>query len=444
MLHFNQANKFQRSFLLILSGLFFLQPLYAVERSSEPKIRHLYLTWQHDPCRTMTINLHGIKTPSCLTVYYDTEPHSHPDYYQFAISGEGKREVKLPDGRNLYHIELTHLEPGTRYYFVIGDETKIYTPEMSFKTIPNDETPLLFIEGGDWENTPEAAELAKRAGQVNPQAVFLGGDYPSGVHSIRDYRKWDKWLDSYSKHLVTEEGCLVPMVLAIGNHEVVGGFDQDKEAAPFFFHYFKQGETKESYFSLSFGKGIKLFVLDSGHAASHFGKQLDWLLAELERSQDYPIKMAIYHIPLFPSIRFSAQDAFYHSFYGLLACFHGKKFLSSLFSPKSQEGKKYWMPVFDAYHMTAAFEHHDQTLKRTKLLRNGVENPKGTLYLGDGGWGPKVQYPAIQSYFRTYFANVQSHVHFFWIINIEKERIIYSAMDRSGQIIDQFVQFIVD
>lgn len=398
------------------------------------------MTWQHDPCRTITVNIQGIKTPAELTIFYDTEPHSHPDYYRFSASGFGFREVFLPDKRKFYHIELMGLAPGTRYYFAIGDRSHLFTQEMSFRSLPEEETPLLFIEGGDWENTPEAAVLATCAGKIAPHAVLLGGDYPSTVDGMGDYRKWDKWLDVYRTNMVTPDGCLIPMVMAIGNHEVVGGFDQTKEKVPFFLHYFKQGTTEKSYFSLSFGKKIQLFVLDSGHAASHSGQQLEWLQAEMEKYQKVPIKIALYHVPLFPSIRFVTQDAIYRSFYGLVELCNGKKSASHLFSQKSQEGQKHWLPVFDKYALTVAFEHHDQTLKRTKLLKDGREDPKGTLYLGDGGWGPKIQYAPIQGYFHSYFANLQGKVHFFWVVQIDNEKITYSAMNASGCIIDQFIQ----
>ncbi len=388
----------------------------------------------------MTINVQGIKTPSSLTIHYDTEPHQgYALLYRFSTSGQGYRTVILPDGRTLYHVELTDLMPGTQYYFTVGDGMRSFTSELSFRTIPA-EGSLLFIEGGDWENTPAAVSLAKKAGTLNPNAVLLGGDYPSSVDRVADYRKWDTWLDVYKEYMVTTDGCLIPLVMAIGNHEVIGGFDRTKEDVPFFLHYFKQGSTGESYFSLPFGKRLHLFVLDSGHATPHDAAQGEWLRDAFEKTKSVPIKMALYHVPLFPSIRFADRDAIYRSFYGVVEFCNGVKSASRLFSPKSYEGRRHWMPLFDAYGLTVAFEHHDQTLKRTKLLRNGREDPRGTLYLGDGGWGPKVQYPPIQGYFHSFFANLQGKVHFFWVVSVEKERIVYSATTASGKILDQFTQ----
>lgn len=392
----------------------------------------------------MTINVHGINTPSELTVYYDTKPHfSRIARYPKKVSKSGHRKVRLPDGRTIYHIELDDLEVGTTYYFTIGNRYRAYCHEMRFRTIPDDDRPLLFVEGGDWENTPAAEALAKKAAALNPYAALLGGDYPSLVFGLDDYDKWDYWLDVYTQCMITEEKHLIPMIMAVGNHEVVGGYGQPKEQVPFFFHYFPQGNNGESYFSLSLGKRIQLFVLDSGHIASHEGEQLKWLEKELEQSKDIPIKMGLYHVPLFPSFRFAEKDMTCRALFGAIELCKGRLAAHKIFSYESEQGRKHWLPLFDHYHFTTCFEHHDQTLKRTKLLRNGKEDPKGTLYLGDGGWGPEIQYNPIQGYFHNYFAALQGKVHFFWAIEIESDKITYVAMTPSGRVIDHYVQSIV-
>lgn len=326
------------------------------------------------------------------------------------------------------------------YYFTIGNASRGFSPEASFETIPLENAPLVFIEGGDWDITPEASLLAAKAGELRPHALLLGGDYPSTENLLDDYRRWDTWLDTYSQYLKTPEGRLIPLVMALGNHEVPGGFDCPREYVPFFFHLFPQGNEGKSYFSLSFGKRVQLLVLDSGHVASHSGEQRDWLERELQKHLHTPIRMALYHVPLFPSIRFIERNALYSSFYKLVKICKGKHAASCLLSPKSLEGRRHWLPLFDKYGLTVAFEHHDQTLKRTKLLRYGKEDPQGTLYLGDGGWGPKVQFHPIQGFFHSYFARLKGLIHFFWIVQIEEHRIVYSAMTASGTIIDYFVQ----
>lgn len=415
-------------------------PSNPVINHTPPNTRHVYLTWQHDPSRTITFNVHGINLPSEITVYYDTKPHGRQlSSYSFFKRGEEITSLSLPDGRKLYQIELTALSPGTSYYCMIGDRFRTYGKEISFRTIPEKGT-LVFVEGGDWENTPQAQKVAEQAAKCNPVAVLLGGDYPSQVFGTADFEKWDIWLDTYTEKMVTEQGHLIPMVMAIGNHEVIGGFGQTKEQAPFFFHYFCQGDTQKSYFSLPFGERVRVFVLDSGHTSLHDGEQLEWLANELACSDHFPIKMALYHVPLFPSIRFSKKNMFYRVAFGLVSCIKDRPAALKLYSKESALGRKYWLPLFDQYELTVAFEHHDQALKRTKCLRFRKEDPFGTVYLGDGGWGSEYQYAPIQGYFHQYFSALQGKKHFFWKVVVEEDRITYEAISALGNVIDRFCQ----
>ena len=46
------------------------------------------------------------------------------------------------------------------------------------------------------------------------------------------------FLKNYSKHMVSRDGRLIPMVACIGNHEVDGGYNQPRSRAPFFYALF--------------------------------------------------------------------------------------------------------------------------------------------------------------------------------------------------------------
>lgn len=389
----------------------------------------------------MTINIQASSSPAELIVYYDKERGAP---YKNTKKAELFQKTSLPRGRRIYHAELTDLEQNTTYYFTINDPQGTVQKEYSFRTLPKDNSPLLFIEGGDWENTSAACHLAKKAASFAPHAVFLGGDYPSHVLGPSDMAEWDFWLDTYAQSMVTPEGHLIPMIMAIGNHEVIGGYEQGKEQVPFFLHFFRQGTSGKSYFSLPIGERIKLFVLDSGHTEAHAGNQRDWLEKELKEGADYPIKIALYHVPLYPSVRFAKKNLAYFLVRNFTELFKNKHAANKLFSKGSELGRKHWLPLFDHYDLTVAFEHHDQALKRTKLLKRGRVHPRGTLYLGDGGWGCKVQPPPIQGIFSNEFAHMQAGQHFFWVIEVHSDKIVYSAVNASGELLDHFIQKISD
>lgn len=357
------------------------------------------MTWQDDPTTTVTISVHGIKTPRKLTLYCNDQ----------AIETIGQ-EMPLPDRRLLYHFNLRDLKPGTHYVF------RVEGVEGSFTTLL-EHPPYRFLEGGDWENTKAAEELALIGKGYQPDAILLGGDYPSNVRSSKDYRQWDRWLDVYAEHFG-----MTPFVMAIGNHEVVGGYNQPKEQAPFFFHYFRTKENPESYYTLALGKEHQLYVLDSGHAATH-REQLEWLKSKLDTPKT---KIALYHVPLFPSIRFADKGFAYRLSSKGMELLKKK---GNLFSMQSYNGRKYWLPLFKKYQLDLAFEHHDQTLKRTKALG-------GTVYLGDGGWGCERQFPPLQGYFHSYFATLKGKQHFFWLLDIRENAMQVKAISKENKVLD--------
>ena len=157
------------------------------------------------------------------------------------------------------------------------------------------------------------------------------------------------------------KGFTVPMLLAIGNHEVRGGVGRSPTNAAFYFRYFAQ-EQNRSYYSRKFGRNFVIYLLDSGHLTPPGGEQATWLDRELEADRKFPHHFAVYHVPLYPAYR--PYDA-----------------------APSVAGRNAWLPIFDRHHLTTAFEHHDHVFVRNKLLRNNQPDPQGTLYLGDGCWG---------------------------------------------------------
>ena len=101
------------------------------------------------------------------------------------------------------------------------------------------------------------------------------------------------------------------------------------------------------------------------------------------------------------------------------------------------EIRKNWVPIFDKYHLTAAFENHDHAYKRTHLLSNNTKNDKGVLYLGDGAWGvKKPRYPKSASDC-WYIANSSRSRHLIKV-TIYPDKREYQAINSHGEKIDEF------
>ena len=424
--------------LLIFSIICLCFPLQA----SLSAIRHIYLTWNEETTHdNIAITAHTTKFLDHLEVFYDTQKRDgNIKSYRFSQKVKGKIPFIKSADREIFSFFLKDLQEDTKYYFIVGHPDIGYSQEKAFCTMAKNPQSLRIIEGGDWELTEKAKTLAEIAICYDPQVIWLGGDYPRNISGLEDYEKWDEWLDVYESTMISSNGCLIPLVMAIGNHEVIGGYNQHKANSPFYFRYFPQNEKTNSYFLKHFGEDIVLFVLDSGHIASHEGEQSQWLKENLEKYKNLPIKLAMYHVPIYPSVRFVEENLYYRFFYWLLS-FTGKNEDSShLLSVPSQEGKKTWLPLFDKYKITTAFEHHDQTLKRTRLLRNNKVDLDGTLYLGDGGWGAEIQVPPIQTYFSPLFAKSMGYVSFFWLIDIKEDKITYQAISAKGHVLDEYMQ----
>ncbi|MDZ4676401.1 MAG: metallophosphoesterase family protein [Oligoflexia bacterium] len=365
---------------------------------------HVYLTWQsEDTSRTITVNVHSDLTSSVATVHYDTISHGGVvEDYKYKTSGNYK-ELKTIN-RRVHVIELKNLEPNTIYYFTVSNGTAGNGIEKKFKTIPADDSALTFVTGGDMNSSAEMTELNKQAAKYNPDFAMLGGDIAYDDGNLANARKWDEFFSSWDKNMVTRDGLMIPIVLAIGNHEVLGGYNGTFAKAPFYSTYFAQ-DSKLSYFTRKFGRDTIVYVLDTGHIAKVSGAQTDWLKAQMSKNTSIPNEFAIYHVPLYPSARgFSEQT-------------------------QMIDGRKYWVPLFDQYKLTTAFENHDHALKRTKLLKNNLPDKDGTLYLGDGCWGKTTRTPDPT----RYYLEQTSATRHFWVVKTSSKGAVFTAIDQLGK-----------
>ncbi|NIP84525.1 MAG: metallophosphoesterase, partial [Planctomycetales bacterium] len=114
-----------------------------------------------------------------------------------------------------------------------------------------------------------------------------------------------------------------------------------------------------TWYQLDFGDYLSLWLLDSDHALPVAGAQTEWLAAALAAHDSRPHRFACYHKPAYGTAK-----------------------------PSSEAVRQHWVPLFEKYKLTAAFENDHHTYKRTHPLRqNKIDHQQGVLYLGDGAWG---------------------------------------------------------
>ena len=310
--------------------------------------------------------------------------------------------------RRVLNFELKDLRPGGRYKVQLYQNGKAIGARRTF-FVPRKALPFCAVVGGDLGIYPETLALLKLAAQQEPDVLLIGGDVAYADGNPRGYARWDRMLTFFDEAFRTS-GRVAPLLVAVGNHEVQGYFDAHTFAkAPFYRALFLPAtpEKPKSYALRTVGKQIAWYLLDTMHVVRHGGAQANWLSEKLQQTQQHRWKFAVYHIPLYPSVR--DPQAVY-----------------------SSEGRKHWVPLFDKFMMTAAFENHDHGLKRTYRLRDNKKHPKGTLYLGDGTFGV----PARPVKKQPYLKKAASTQHF-WRVDVSESRVRYRAIDLSGRVVDE-------
>lgn len=380
--------------------------------TAETSSRWVYLTWQHDPQTSMTLQ-------------WISEGSNNQDVeFQKAGDKDWNRIkatlVTLPrnsQNYNLHRVELKNLNPDTIYKFRIDSSERIYR----FHTLPICGTkPLRFVVGGDMYHEASGSPMeqtCRTASKTNPMFALLGGDLAYSGSKFpfmrENFSRWLTWLKIWQDNMVTEEGCLIPMIPAIGNHETNGWFDQSPKQAPFFYTLFLSGPA-QGYRVLDFGNYLSLFLLDSGHTHPVEGEQTHWLNQALDKRQNIPHKFAIYHVPAYPS----------HG--------HFKNKVSAAI-------RNHWVPIFERFRLQAAFENHCHTYKRSHPILMGKVNEKGILYLGDGAWGvSKTRLPKTPE--NSWYIAKSASVRHFILVTLDGPVRLFQAIDSYGNLVDSYKQ----
>jgi hypothetical protein len=363
----------------------------------------LFLTWQRDPTTTMTVQWVGVAGETEDTTIYYAPTH--------ALLWQEQPTFTRPYPRTdlkVFRAELTGLWPGTDYQFRIGKES----PTYRFRTMPEKATDTItFVSGGDCGIDRHAIANNISAARQDPMFVLLGGDL--GYDNGKSVATSLAFLRNYSKHLVSRDGRLIPLIAGIGNHEVNGGYKKPRAKAPFFYALFDGLFPHAGFASLDFGDYLSLVLLDTEHTTPIAGEQADWLERTLRARKDHPNVLVINHVPAYPSFRPMVTDK-------------GK-------AGTGAGNRKHWVPLFEKYRVPVVLEHHDHTFKRTRPLLDGRMHNNGVLYLGDGSWG-KLRTP--KSPERLPYLAVSSRDYHLSLHRIEGQERFHLALDEHGRVMD--------
>ncbi len=368
-----------RSFFLTILLLLIVQ--FASLGQAEPRDVFnppaLYATWIDDPTTTMTIIWHSMdeKGKNGQDKYTRFEYRLKNRRDQEWKEAEPKR-IKFPfSDRMMHRVDLKGLEPDKAYAFRIG----VHPPDsliFYFRTMPEEVSrPVNFAAGGDANAGNEFRKTNEQAMKHDLDFVMFGGDlvYANGRPSKVD--KVFKWLRIAKETFITSDNRLVPIIAAIGDHEVrrkrynkkwgVGSkADIDKltdktKSAPYYYAMFPF-PGYPAWGVLDFGNYMSVILLHAGAFPPIEGEQTEWLEKTLRERRNVPHVFPIYHHGIYPAVRTSYEKQ-----------------------------KELWAPLFEEFGVHIAFENHDHVYKRTYPIREGrkVGKDDGVVYLGDGSWG---------------------------------------------------------
>ena len=212
----------RRFFLLVLSVL--VAAPYRALAKRLVKGPLVYLTWRSDPTSTLVVNwMDGDARSNDYVMYRRL---AAPPESGWLLARGFKHLFADQKKRIMHHVELRGLEPDTEYIFMIRSQAPTRAGRyFKFRTLPRVlPSNFRFVTGGDMMHSRKKLDaMNQRAAQLNPWFALLGGDLAYADANKNNVAKWDDWLESWMLNSVRKsDGCLIPMVVAIGNHEVAG------------------------------------------------------------------------------------------------------------------------------------------------------------------------------------------------------------------------------
>jgi acid phosphatase type 7 len=392
----------------------------------------IYLTWQRDPVTTMTVHWHTDWTEGFADSVL--EYRAAGDANAAWTRATGKAQPFPFTNRMVHTVEIAGLRGDTLHEFRLGrlttrepDGALVFHPHgpvQKFRTLPATlSRPVRFVSGGDiyGGDTPDLmANMCKVAAAQDPEFAMIGGDIAYVNNEPKAASRWFEFFRTWQRTMVTKDGRIIPVVPAIGNHEVHGDTYQIRGGAPnrgvspdraLFFYTLFGFPGRPGYNALDVGNYLSVIALDSFHSNPVPGPQTDWLRDTLAKRRAVPYIVPIYHVPGYPAHR---------AFSGAI----------------SVAVRANWVPLFDEAGVRFAFENHDHVYKVTHPLRAGEKHPAGTRYLGDGAWAVNTRTTtALDKAPYLERAHAKNHV---FVVTLHPDRAEFTAIDPQGQEFDRF------
>jgi len=254
---------------------------------------------------------------------------------------------------------LANLQPNTIYYFKVADDNGT-TETYHFETLPNDNTPLSIIAGGDSRNNRSVRVSAnKMVAKLKPHAILFTGDFTDTGNP----QEWQWWFEDW-QYTIDSANRIIPIIPTRGNHEGNDNFLIDLFGAP-----------ENVYYTSSNNSLLTVITLNTEKAMNAYTEQTNWLINTLAQINT-TYKIAQYHKPMRPHIKSYGHGATQYT---------------------------YWAKTLEDYEVDMVVESDSHTSKTTwpiVVCSGGLncdegfkrDYTNGVVYTGEGGWGSPLRY----------------------------------------------------
>lgn len=246
--------------------------------------QQIHLAWGDDPQTSVSVVWQTERPTSSSVVEYGSTPRLG----QRALG----REVRYAYSPSVFHeVLLRGLQPGTRYFYRVGDPQGGWSEVFSFRTAPSGVEDFLFTAYGDQGVNERARRLLAMVAKEEPAFHLHLGDlsYANGRQHV-----WDDWF-----RLIEPLAARVPYMPTLGNHEN----ERIGEERIGYLAYLTRFALpqEERYYSFEYA-GVRFIAFNSDDYQDPL--QFAWLQRTLKEAQRQRNRWVILfqHHPLFGSV----------------------------------------------------------------------------------------------------------------------------------------------
>jgi len=301
----------------------------------------------------------------------------------------------------MHEIRLPGLEPETTYHYA-AVSGELASPDFTLRTAPHRDTPFLFSVWGDSRTDYRTHQSVIKAMLDRPRKPDIALNVGDVVTTGDQYDQWGR------EHFlpIRSLGFTVPTYIAIGNHEY-GGFGYGNPVK--WFEIFVNQPGNEYYFAFTYGNSRFIVVNPQDQPGAYNiapgTEQYEWLIREFE-SEEY--KSATFHFI------FLHEPPYSEGWSG--GYYDGESALRTNL-----------VPLVEKYGIDILFAGHTHDYER------GMQN--GAYYIIAGGGGASLDdtiyhdWPHIE---------LVKFIYHFVEVDINGNKLEFRAIDRAGNIFDEF------